>query len=687
MPTLIGGHTPALERRLPGAAARDRAAVRARRRVPLPGQGCGGDVAALGLLVRQLGGVAATRYERATSSARRSAAAVAETLGSGSRRRADVRARRRVAAARAATAPDPATRSTRSRRGSPSSEALPDAGLPGGVGRVGAHRDLGAAVPGALPALGARHVRRHGAARPDVPVPAELQAIAIGDAAIVGEPVRALQRAGRADPVAQPVRPRRSRSGTRTTTPATSRPTRTSTSSPASRSTTSSTRTATAGRTASRTPTSTAARPAGWSTRASNCSPASEAGREDHRRSRRTSATRACATGSSSASLTDEPGLHGWGEATLEWHTRAIVGAIEDLAELIVGEDPTRIEHLWQMMFRQHFWHGNGIVRGDRDERHRHRALGHPRQGARRALPPALGRAGARPRPPLRPPRRRADGGLLRERRSRSASPSSRPRMVEQRVHGLQVDGGAADDAARGAGADPARRALRGGDARGGRRRHRHHGRLPCPPEPAHGAPVRRRRSSRSASTGSRSRAGPSASTTSPPSSARCGRPIATGERLVGAAGVLASCSTRGACSVIQPDITHCGGLTEARRIAALAEAYRVALAPHNPQGPVSTAASIELGLATPSYVICEAVTSDVPWREEVASESHPIDPVGMLARASEPARPRHRDRPRRRRAGTRSSRSCRSGSSTPTAASETGRAMPASPASPRGPA
>src|SRR4029450_7626921 len=62
--------------------------------------------------------------------------------------------------------------------------------------------------------------------------------------------------------------------------------------------------------------------------------------------------------------VTDEPGLHGWGEATLEWHTRAIVGAVEDLAELIVGEDPTRIEHLWQMMFRQHFWHGNDIVRG-----------------------------------------------------------------------------------------------------------------------------------------------------------------------------------------------------------------------------------------------------------------------------------------------------------------------------------
>ena len=33
--------------------------------------------------------------------------------------------------------------------------------------------------------------------------------------------------------------------------------------------------------------------------------------------------------------------------------------------------------------------------------------------------------------------------------------------------------------------------------------------------------------------------------------------------------------------------------------------------------------------------MICEAVTSDVPWRAEVASESHPIDPAGMLARAS----------------------------------------------------
>src|SRR5438132_11128796 len=62
--------------------------------------------------------------------------------------------------------------------------------------------------------------------------------------------------------------------------------------------------------------------------------------------------------------VTDQPGLYGWGEATLEWHTRAVVGAVEDIAQLLMGEDPTRIEHVWQMMYRQHFCHGNGVVRG-----------------------------------------------------------------------------------------------------------------------------------------------------------------------------------------------------------------------------------------------------------------------------------------------------------------------------------
>jgi len=101
--------------------------------------------------------------------------------------------------------------------------------------------------------------------------------------------------------------------------------------------------------------------------------------------------------------------------------------------------------------------------------------------------------------------------------------------------------------------------------------------------------------------------------------------PIATGERLTSLEQFQRMFAVRG-CSVAQPDITHCGGLSVARRIAALAEASRIALAPHNPQGPVSTAASVQLGFAEPSYVICESVHEDVPWRADVVEEGFQID-------------------------------------------------------------
>ena len=53
---------------------------------------------------------------------------------------------------------------------------------------------------------------------------------------------------------------------------------------------------------------------------------------------------------------TDEPGLVGWGEASLEWKTRAVAGAVADFAPMLVGQDPARIEHLYQMMYRQSFF-------------------------------------------------------------------------------------------------------------------------------------------------------------------------------------------------------------------------------------------------------------------------------------------------------------------------------------------
>ncbi|KAI5861989.1 galactonate dehydratase [Durotheca rogersii] len=57
---------------------------------------------------------------------------------------------------------------------------------------------------------------------------------------------------------------------------------------------------------------------------------------------------------------------------------------------------------------------------------------------------------------------------------------------------------------------------------------------------------------------------------------------------------------------ILQPDIAHAGGISETRRIASMAEAYDVAIAPHCPLGPVAFAASVQIGLATPNFSILE---------------------------------------------------------------------------------
>ncbi|MHC4176215.1 MAG: mandelate racemase/muconate lactonizing enzyme family protein, partial [Planctomycetota bacterium] len=108
--------------------------------------------------------------------------------------------------------------------------------------------------------------------------------------------------------------------------------------------------------------------------------------------------------------------------------------------------------------------------------------------------------------------------------------------------------------------------------------------------------------------------------------------PVATGERITDLSYFQRLFAGR-ACEICQPDITHCGGLTAARRIAALADAHRIALAPHNPQGPISTAASLEFGFSQPGYIICETVHADVPWRADVVEEGFVIEPKGRIVR------------------------------------------------------
>jgi len=81
--------------------------------------------------------------------------------------------------------------------------------------------------------------------------------------------------------------------------------------------------------------------------------------------------------------------------------------------------------------------------------------------------------------------------------------------------------------------------------------------------------------------------------------------PIALGERLYSRWDVKRFLQDA-SVDILQPDISHCGGMSELRRIASMAEAYDVAIAPHCPLGPIALAASIQFAMATPNFVIQE---------------------------------------------------------------------------------
>jgi galactonate dehydratase len=61
---------------------------------------------------------------------------------------------------------------------------------------------------------------------------------------------------------------------------------------------------------------------------------------------------------------------------------------------------------------------------------------------------------------------------------------------------------------------------------------------------------------------------------------------------------------------ILQPDIAHAGGVSETKRLANMAEAYDVAVAPHCPLEPIAFAASLHIGLSTPNFVILEMFLS-----------------------------------------------------------------------------
>jgi len=106
--------------------------------------------------------------------------------------------------------------------------------------------------------------------------------------------------------------------------------------------------------------------------------------------------------------------------------------------------------------------------------------------------------------------------------------------------------------------------------------------------------------------------------------------PLAFGERLYTRSQFRTLLEMRGA-DFVQPDVSHAGGITELRKIAAMAEASAIPFCPHNPSGPVANAATLHLAASTPNFYLLETMATDVPWRCEISTERVRMESGSML--------------------------------------------------------
>jgi galactonate dehydratase len=312
---------------------------------------------------------------------------------------------------------------------------------------------------------------------------------------------------------------------------------------------------------------------------------------------------------------TDSPDLVGWGEATLEWKTRAVVGAIEDLGPLLLGRDPRDIEQAVRVLKKHSFWRlgvigmsaVSGIEMGLWDilgkvlgvpvwrllggkVRDKVRVYTHLGLGDMRAVyetmdaEPLVARAnevlaqGYRafkavfiPYTHYHAPLPEVEKvGRMMEALRRAVGPEIEV-MVD--FHGRPASAAAAlayiDALA------PGRPMFV---------------EEPLPPGETEGLKA---------------------------VAAHSKVPLATGERLVERTEFADLLAAR-VVGIVQPDICHCGGLLEAKKIAAMAEAFSVGVAPHNPLGPIAGVAALHFAVSTPNHVIQEEMVGAVPWYFEV---------------------------------------------------------------------
>ncbi len=317
---------------------------------------------------------------------------------------------------------------------------------------------------------------------------------------------------------------------------------------------------------------------------------------------------------------TSSPGLYGWGEASLEWKPQAVAGALDDLFPLIKGLDPRRIEHVWQTLYRHGFYRGgvtimsaiSGIDQACWDilgkslgvpvyqllggaVRDKVRVYGHMTGGGKKSGRKPKRSIGETARASLVDgltalkfvpiPFSRSTEGLAAIKRVRAAAVEVR-KAVGEKVD-LMVDLHGRTTPAMGVQYGKVLEDL---------------GLLfieePCLPGSVSGmAKVAR----------------------------EVRIPVATGERLVTRYEFVPLLEAR-ACEIVQPDPAHCGGISETRKIASLAESYYCGIAPHNPLGPINTQVCFHLGLAMPNFLIQEILQRGVPWRDEVVTPPMKIE-------------------------------------------------------------
>ncbi len=294
--------------------------------------------------------------------------------------------------------------------------------------------------------------------------------------------------------------------------------------------------------------------------------------------------------------LETDTGLIGWGEPTLEGQTQAVAAAVESLLRLIADEDPRRIEHLWQRMYRGGFYRGGPVlcsaisgieqalwdILGKSLNVPVYQLLG----GAVRDRIRIYGQIGsATPEAALEHYRKRRAEGLTAFKFGpwQAIKPVDSPAVVEQAVavvEALRNEAGSSIDLA----LDAHGRLSPAMAIRFARALEPYHPLFleePCLPENIDTMVTVARSTS---------------------------IPIATGERLFTKWGYRQVLEKQ-AAAILQPDLSHMGGIFEARKVAAMAEVYYASVAPHCPLSAVSLAACLQLDACTPNFLMQEHIS------------------------------------------------------------------------------